>query len=457
MSTEATLTVRREELRRRVEALPKEVETWQERTKTELDNQAHFSQLQAIGTLMTAFATQQNGLLENLDPAGDATAFQDDAYQLVSSIIKSQRVWDFFRDKLDLRFSPTFKDVLWAADTIAWNCYGPVLDRAVDFKIKERATLREPPLTYLTAEFSPATWMRGSRPNDGRDYFLGTASLPIPVIELPWDHIENAWELLSLHHEVGHDLEADLNLRAPIAAALKSQLAAAQVPPARIKQWHDWQAEVFADLVGLQLGGPTFAEALMHLLLLPAAMVTTFNPSDPHPTHYPRILMNAAYIPTLIPAHQPLVDDGQRIAAQWVALYGEQSQFEEVVADFSVVSHAMMDTPFPVLQGKTVRELMPYLKSDDFRIRGASKFMRTGQDKPTKLEPRHCVSAARLAVTEAAEAGTITPDLLTEINQRTLELVRSNAQGGLRGESGTPAHKAFIASFVDTISLSGGS
>jgi hypothetical protein len=306
-------------------------------------------------------------------------------------------------------------------------------------------------LTYLTAEFSPATWVRGSRPNDGRNHHLGAATLPIPVIELPWDHVENVWEFLTLHHEVGHDLEADLQLRAPLAAALQTELAAAGTPADRIDRWLAWQGEVFADLVGLQLGGSAFAEVLMHLLILPAAQVTTFNAEDPHPTHYPRILMNAAYIPTMVPGHAPLAEHGQQIAARWVALYGEQPQFAPLTQDFPVVFRALMDTPLPALQGNTVRQLMPLTVADDLKIRGAIGFLRTGMNRPADVNPRHCVSAARLAVTQAAEEGALSPEALTGIHQRTMELVRANAAPGLRGDSGSPAHTAFIASFFDKL------
>ncbi len=451
MSVEPTLAVRREELRRRVEALPNEVAAWQQLTQTDLDSNAHFSQLQAIGVLMGLFAEQQGVLLGGLDPAGDQTVFQTNAHGLVNSIIKAQGVWDFFRDKLDLRFSPTYREVLWVADTVAWDCHRPIMDQAAGLGIVAPATLREPPLTYLTAEFSPATWVRGSRPNDGRDHHLGASTLPIPVIELPWDHVENIWEFLTLHHEVGHDLEADLKLRGPLAAVLQTELTAAGVPADRVDRWLAWQGEIFADLVGLQLGGPAFAEVLMHLLILPPAQVTTVNPADPHPTHYPRILMNAAYIPTMASGHAPLVEHGQQIAARWVALYGEQPQFSPLVEDFPVVFRALMDTPLPALQGNSVRQLMPFTAADDLKIRGAVGFLRSGMNPPSGLKPRHCVSAARLAVTQTAEEGALSPEALTGIHQRTLELVRANAAPGLRGDSGSPAHTAFIASFFDKL------
>jgi hypothetical protein len=447
MSAQATLEIRKEELRRRVEALPSEVTEWKARTINDLDSNLHWSQLQAIGILTNELAKEQESLLGALDPNGDTATFHDKALELVESIIRSQRTWDFFRSKLDLRYSPTFKEILWVADTVVWDCYRPVLDTAADLGILQRTDLREPPLTYLTAEFSPATYTRGSRPYHGREYFLGRYELPIPVIELPWDHVENVWELLTLYHEVGHDLEADMQLGPVLAASLQTALSNNGVPEGRIQQWLVWQGEVFADLVGLQLGGPAFAEALMHLLLLPASMVTTIDESDPHPTRYPRILMNTAYIPTMISGNQQLADHGHKIADRWVAVYGQQPQFDTVLGDFPFVFPALMDQPLPELKGKTVRELLPYKAADDQRIRSAAGYMRTGMNKPGKLQPRHCISAARMAVTQAALAGALS-GVLDNINQRTMALVKSNAPGGLRGGDTSTPHKKFIASFV---------
>jgi hypothetical protein len=123
---------------------------------------------------------------------------------------------------------------------------------------------------------------------------------------VPWDHVENVWELTSLMHEVGHDLEADLKLRVPLVASLTQKLRAAGVPETRIARWAKWEGETFADLVALQLGGPAFAYALFHLLLLPGPTVTMLDPDDPHPNHYVRILMNAAYVLTLVPGNASL-------------------------------------------------------------------------------------------------------------------------------------------------------
>jgi hypothetical protein len=450
-----TVTLRREELARRVDSLPAEIDTWSTRSTNELDMDVHFSQLAALKIFMTTLVERQKTLLGQLDPSSDGDGFRVTALALVQEIINGQRVWDYFRDKLELRFSPDFKEVLWVADTIAWDCYRPVMDRAVQAGILPAANVREPPLTYLTAEFSPATWVRGSRPNDGRDYHLGTANLPIPVIELPWDHMGNLWELVSLQHEVAHDLEADLRLKDALKLALRQALEAQNTPPERVTTWVAWEGEIFADLVGLQLGGSAFALGLMHLLLLPSAHVTTYDQGDPHPTHWVRILMNAAYVRTL--AEEPALEsDATAIKQAWRDIYGSAPNLEPYVADFEFVFRGLMDTKLDVLKGKTVRELVPYTAADDARIRQAATYLETGQDAPgpLSLAPRHALSAARLAVAavveKAVSAGSgarhaALAGELGEINTRLIQLVRDQAPSGLRaGDTSTP-HQDFIA------------
>lgn len=454
-----TLTLRREELVRRIDALPAEVAEWSTRATGQIDMNVHFSQLEALKVFIGALVDKQKALMIGLDPSGDVEAFRSAALQVVDQVIKSQRAWDFFRDKLELRFSPDFKDVLWVADTIAWDCYRPVMDRAVDAAIVPASNVREPPLTYLTAEFSPATWVRGSRPNDGRDYHLGTSLLPIPVIEVPWDHLGNLWELVSLQHEVGHDIEADLGLRPVLLASLQQELVSAGVPKDRVTVWTAWEGETFADFVGLQLGGPPFARGLMHLIMLPSAMVTTYNPEDPHPTHYTRILMNAAYIRTLAPATQAVQDDAAALEAVWTGQYAATPALVPFEQDFPIVIKALMDTKFPILNDRTVRELMPYTAADDQRIRSAANFLRTNQNAPGpgSMAPRHVASAARLAAADAVSRSIADPAApaisvtLGEINVRLGQLIHDQAPAGLRAGDVSSPHKKFVASFAELV------
>jgi hypothetical protein len=269
---------------------------------------------------------------------------------------------------------------------------------------------------------------------------------------MPWDHVSNSWEYLALHHEVGHDIEADLKLRIVLQNSLQQVLSSAGVPLSRIKIWLKWEGEVFADLCALQLAGPAFSEAMINLLLLPAKSVKTFDEDDPHPTHYTRILMNAEYIRTL-GTTQAIKDHAARIETQWKSIYGNSSgdqQLDAMVQDFPLVFKSLMDTKFPVLKDHTVRELMPFADVDDARIRAAEKFFRTGMNKPGGLQLRHTVSAARLAIATASQDGTLSDQLCSDIHQRVCDYVKETAPQGLRG-GGPDEHEKFIAAFATRI------
>lgn len=448
MSTDNLLRLRRAELRRRVAALPAEVGAWRAAAAQPgaLDMNAHSSQLAALSVMVRTLSEEQLALLAQLDQSA-AAQFGDDSLRVVKAIIRAQKVWDFFRDKLELRHSPNFKRQLWTADTIAYDCYRPVLEAARDAGIIPAAELREPPLTYCTAEFSPATWVRGSRPNDGRAYHLGEAKLPIPVIEVPWDHLENLWELCSLLHEVGHDIEADLKLRDPLKAALSQQLQAAGVPPVRMQRWLAWQAEVFADLVAIRLGGAGFVDALMHLLVLPRAQVLTLDDADPHPTHHVRILLDCHYAQALVAGEAALDQHVQRMLAAWQGLYGDGGALAEFTPDFPLVCAALMDTVLPVLKGHSLAQLIPFTAADDRKIRGAVGYLRTGMNKPVGIRPRHCVCAARIAASEAAagDPADALPVSLARINDKLMQLVADNDLPQVRASDASTAHKDFVA------------
>jgi hypothetical protein len=444
----STLQLKKRELERRIASLPTEVAEWRTKTLDQLDKNAHSTQLAAIEVLVRTLTDPQSAAVAALDPT-NPTRFKTDAFAIVQSIIKAQKCWDFFRAKLNLREVKDYSKALWTADTIAWNCHRPIMDKAIQWHIVDKDHVREPPLVYCTAEYSPATWVRKSRPNDGRQYNLGGALLPIPVIEIPWDHLSNSWDYLSLHHEVGHDIEADLGVRAELQTQLQQALAAAGVPAKRIGTWVKWQGEVFADLCGLRLAGPTFADTLMHLLILPHPQVTTFDADDPHPTAYPRILLNAAYIRRL-GTSQAIQDHAARIEQEWQALYGASSgdpALDAFTADFSLVCDALMHRPLNVLSGRTMAEFIPYTDGDDARIRQAVTYFKTGMATPNNLDIRFVPSAARLAINSLQNESALTDTASSKVHERVLDYVRQNAPPGMRGGVSGP-HEKFVASFA---------
>jgi hypothetical protein len=446
--------LRVEELRRRIASLPAELSGWKVRSKEVVDKRPHFYQVKALDEMMSAFVQNQNELLKALKPQGNPDVFLADSRALLVEIMRSQSVWDFYREKLQLRFSPDFQDSLWVADIVAWNCYRPVIERAARFGILSPTDLREPPLCYYVAELSAATSVRTAQINDFCDRRDRPVESPIPVIKLPWEHSQNLWEFLSIPHEVGHDLEADLNLRGVLLRSLDNALKGNP----RREVWRKWQSEVFADLVALQLVGPAYAETLMSVLLQSKEDVVTPNPKGPHPTRYLRILMLTSYIKRLIANDAPaeIRDELSKHAAQieglWTKLYDKVVDLDPYVDDFPVVFKALMESPFPKLNDRTVRSLIPYTAEHHILIRSASEYIETGLDSPGKgtMDARHCLAAARLAVTRTARQGGNLGSKLSLINNRTGQLVRENAPTGVLAAD-DDAHRKFISNFAKTI------
>src|SRR4051812_24143471 len=103
MTPETTLQLRKRELERRTVDLPREVEDWQNRIKNVLDENIHWSQMQAIKALMDAYKAAQDDILAQFPPATDKTGSEDALFKLLNAIVAAQRAWNFFRSKFDLR------------------------------------------------------------------------------------------------------------------------------------------------------------------------------------------------------------------------------------------------------------------------------------------------------------------------------------------------------------------
>jgi hypothetical protein len=461
MTVDELNAIRAEELKRRVGALPAEVSAWIKRSGKTEPMKIHMTQVLALEVLMSGLIGSQMKSVNDLPGRGDE--FTARALGVIREVIRAQRIWDFFRSQLSLRFSDDFQKPLWIVDTIAWNCHRPVLEAAQAAGILSLDRVREPPLTYVVADVSPVTYVRGSAPQEGDRLLLGSAVLPIPVIHVPPDQLSNAWELLTVAHEVGHDLEKDLDIVGALVKPVESALIAAGRDQ-RLPHWQRWLPEVFADLVALQLVGPAFGRALRGALTLPDNIVTTFNPTDEHPTPYVRVLMVARHAPTIVAADaknpaavaeatKRISADAARIEGDWTALYPvAPPEAGDFLADAPIVCAKIMDTPLPQLKNQTVRSLIPFKAAHDLQIRAAADYLATGANAPApnrfSQTVRHCVAAAQYAVDmpHGSDLGT----QLAAIDTRTRELIVDNTPDVVRG-SASKAHDAYISDLAAAI------
>ncbi len=221
-----------------IDSLPADLEEWRRATAgPPLDK--HASQVEAIvGELSEALAQLRRSLDAHVP-----------APEVVQAVLDYHHIWDFFRAKLSLRFVPWYQPFLATADDLAWASWRPVRDavRACTGRV-----IREPPLVYLSRSAVPFAVNRG---DDYRDLLPrggiwtteaeeAASALVVPVISLPWHRTNWLPVVISVAHEVGHVVVADLTL----LPSLTDWLQAAGLHGDRREAWMSWREEVFADV-----------------------------------------------------------------------------------------------------------------------------------------------------------------------------------------------------------------
>lgn len=451
------LLLRKNELERRTKELPSELAEWRTAAENDLDSNLHWSQLIAVGELVEAYGRAYASKLGNLPAETDGPAYEAALYDVLMAISSAQRAWDFFRRKFDQRRSERYRKRLRAADIIAIDCYDAAIGAAKAKGWIKEEDIREPPLTYLSPEISPMTWARGTRPNDGRSEELEGKTLPIPVVEVPYDQMANVWELLSISHEVGHEIDADLSLLPAVKTNLSKAFETTTIPADRRRRWVGWASEILPDLLALQLSGPAYAYMLRNVLILPFAAVTNVVLGDVHPNHYLRILLCTAYIKGMgaasqDPVFQAALDaHAAELESTWTGLYGNPPALADHIADIPLVISAVMDSAIPSMKGATLRSLVDYTAAhEDAITRGALDLRNrnTGID----IAPRHAISLVRIAINGAISDGSLDAEI-DDISTNAIALLDQNAPKGKRGpgdalEVSEDARKSRIERFV---------
>jgi hypothetical protein len=451
------LLLRMNELERRTKELPAEVAEWRTATENDLDSNLHWSQIAAIGELVEAYGRAYVAKLENLPPETDKPAYETALYDMLMAIASAQRAWDFFRRKFDQRRSERYRKRLRAADIIAIDCYDAAIGAAKAKGWIAEQDIREPPLTYLSPEISPMTWARGTRPNDGQSEELEGKTLPIPVVEVPYDQMANVWELLSISHEVGHEIDADLKLLPAVKTNLSKAFESSTIPPERRRRWLGWASEIFADLLALQLSGPAYVYMLRNVLILPFAAVTNVVLGDVHPNHYLRILLCTAYIRGMSAGSQDAAFrtalDGHAadLEGTWTGLYGNPLALADYLADIPLVISGVMDSPIPNMNGATLRSLVDYTAAHEAKIALGALDLRN-RNSGIDIAPRHAISLVRIAINDAISNGSLDAEI-DAISTNAIALLDHNAPQGKRGpgdalEVPEDARKSRIERFV---------
>ena len=226
----------------------------------------HHSQVQRLTDQLGGMADEIGAQIEALG-AGEAGAVAQ-ARTLQMQILEVHRLWDFFRAKLSLRYVDWFAEPLAIADDLAWACQEPA---RVAAEQAGGASARTAPLLFFSGDFSAYTHAERTPfeveevPGalDSQAFREAVASLPIPVIGVPWYQVAHLPDAPVIAHEVAHDVTAALGLRDAFAEHARPVLEAV---PQRATAWSAWLEEVHADLYGVLCLGPAFASAMADLL-----------------------------------------------------------------------------------------------------------------------------------------------------------------------------------------------
>lgn len=344
-------------------------------------------------------ASQISAIVRQLDTALEQTLpspnWAPDGNEPEQVILDFHHVWDFFRTKFALRYVPWYREPLAVADDLAWAAFRPVRDAARSTLGRE---IREPPLAYPSRAALPFAVPRGADytgllPRGGlwtERVDDVTRCLVVPVVSLPWHRFTNPAAILSVAHEVGHIVLADLDLLPALQRQLDSK---------RLSQpFHGWAEEVFADLFAATLCGSAAAVALHE-------MVTDTASPD---------------YPPLATRRQLMLEVARRRATRPQDIALQQGTDDPVPPEVTAVVSAVLDHDLPGLD-VTLSTLFPTV--DTPSLLDDVERLRAGRD-PQARTVTALLAAATHAGIHAGNHEAVTDDALSRAVQEHAQRLR---------------------------------
>ncbi|SFR00573.1 hypothetical protein [Desulfoscipio geothermicus] len=357
--------------------------------------------------------------------------------------------WFDFVNMVLQRYAVLFNAELSAADNLVANFFWRFLKNPALNKVRTSYWEQATPLAFLG---------RGG----ARAYYTlpPTIDRPLAIIHMPRAALSNVWRWTALAHETGHDIffcidnlgnELDYLvtsvvekvllsgsvLYSPVYAALKvnNRTVVVEKTPVQFAStlWSSWLNEVFADLFGLLMCGPSAVATMQELIgFNNVGGWYGINSPSSHPTPLLRVLMNISVLRRL-----GFEDDAQALEQRiWSSsapvprelIWLQKGNGKTIVARASLdssialaerVTDAILHTPLSSLNKHSLRQIINF----DARDQGliiilADAIMNAGhlQVLPAGTEPRHLVAAAQLAFNRQ-------PFLAMQIHETVLKLL----------------------------------
>ena len=264
--------------RRGLAGLRNEINTWSDLREHSDEQRQYATQLSTLRTQLLYLlgeVQRESGKLSGRD--GVRTVYAR-CRVIDQRLLWIRRLWTYFQSKFDQRYDDKLKDLLKAADEVVWSCY------AQPFRVLGKVERPPQPLPFVTQVYSPYAIPREEPPQDLRSDvdadFLATmlSAMPIPVVGIPSQSLDEPWRLAYLAHEIGHQVQFDFQSGALINSFGDTLLRAGG------RRWQLWNKELFADVFSLFMIGQWAIWALAELIWTDAAgMLDGTNPRYPCP------------------------------------------------------------------------------------------------------------------------------------------------------------------------------
>lgn len=355
--------------------------------------------LQAVNKLITGL---RSGLLKMANEVRKSavTAAQEPSTARLQGLLRKkerahhwvrgiEKIWDFYFELFGQRQTRYAKWLL-SCDRIGLDCYRvSYLGLGI-----ARPIPAPPPFSYMATGFAPATFRRGIPLTR-----LGKQLNPFPLIQLPYHRLVNPWTLGAVLHEVSHNLQNDLGLSKDVPRKVGLSLLRAGASRQVARVWVRWNREMFADMSGMLMGGPSIAGSLMDILARGPETVVHFNSYGPHPTPYLRMLINTELL-----RRMGFESEGRQYRKVWRRLYPKPSSGsipQAVLKTFDEASRVAVDAmcyqTYPSLGNRSLAKVLNFGGKEQQMIEECSRRLAAGVD-PGIIPERFLIGAVRIAL-----------------------------------------------------------
>ncbi len=202
----------------------------------------------------------------------------------------------------------------------------------------------------------PDSQTRGGAINRARTTLPGQVVLAASLVRISRE--SNPTRLSSAHHEIGHQLAADLNMLEPSAQLIGTTIKARGVSPRIAALWQSWTSELVADVFGICFsGGAPAVDGLQRVLSLPPPLLFRIREGDPHPPGAVRVPFALAFAREVAP--HPLL---KRLEQRFWQTYGDGlrtmagQRTKAIAAVAPMVARALAREPFSGLGQRSVMD-----------------------------------------------------------------------------------------------------